>query len=136
MNSYLSSKFKQQSVLDKIRTCLLKESGKLMLGHSLSTDVTVTLHEIEMIQAMNQLREELESEKLFDDFMQESLHVSKCKLECVPNLKKGESKQGEIKIQIKIADGVECPRCWKYSITSHPEQLCQRCDTVIKMKQT
>ena len=34
-------------------------------------------------------------------------------------------------IGVSEAQGVKCPRCWMHTLSSHPEGLCKRCETVV-----
>jgi isoleucyl-tRNA synthetase len=36
-----------------------------------------------------------------------------------------------LSVKVEHADGVKCPRCWQWEQTSHAEQLCSRCSSVL-----
>ena len=42
-----------------------------------------------------------------------------------------EVKQGESAVEVKAAQGVKCPRCWKFSPSADAEGLCARCAEVM-----
>jgi len=129
MNLYFNSKFKQQSALEKIRISALKENGKLMLGHSLRTNFAIVVHlDSETGKVLTQLRDEFEDVKLFDNFLEEYFNVSKCEL-----VLNSEHKT-DVGLKISLESGVECPRCFKIRISTHAEQLCSRCATVLELK--
>jgi hypothetical protein len=33
--------------------------------------------------------------------------------------------------RVERAPGVKCPRCWKYSQTTHADELCLRCEKIV-----
>lgn len=35
-------------------------------------------------------------------------------------------------VHVDHADGVKCPRCWQWDVTKHPDELCVRCEDVLK----
>lgn len=37
-----------------------------------------------------------------------------------------------LSLKVEHADGVKCPRCWQWSISTHDKQLCKRCELVLK----
>lgn len=43
-----------------------------------------------------------------------------------------ELKQGETAVEVKAAQGVKCPRCWKFTASTDAEGLCSRCAEVMK----
>ena len=42
-----------------------------------------------------------------------------------------ELKQGDTAVEVKAAQGVKCPRCWKFSPSADAEGLCPRCAEVM-----
>ncbi|MBM3894389.1 isoleucine--tRNA ligase [Candidatus Dependentiae bacterium] len=34
-------------------------------------------------------------------------------------------------VSAQKAEGVKCPRCWKYEMTAHPDELCARCEKIV-----
>ena len=42
-----------------------------------------------------------------------------------------EVKQGDTAVEVKAAQGVKCPRCWKFSASADAEGLCPRCAKVM-----
>ena len=38
---------------------------------------------------------------------------------------------GELAVSVANAEGTKCPRCWKHSLTDHPDGLCPRCAAAV-----
>jgi len=65
-----------------------------------------------------------------ESFVKEFLIVSQCTIQSdAANLEETEM-QG-LFARVEHAEGVKCPRCWQWDVSSDPDDLCNRCHRII-----
>lgn len=124
-------------ILKDIRSALLKaielQREKQIVKHSLEAQVTLYVSpqatQFEKINnffiALNEKGESVE------DFLREFLIISQCAIvQDQANLQETEYKG--LFARVEHAQGVKCPRCWQWEISSDPDDLCKRCQKIVR----
>lgn len=121
-------------MLKDIRSALLKaielQREKQIVKHSLEAHVTlyIDLSHQKVKTFFMALEDKGEA---VEDFLREFLIVSQCTIaQNATDLKETEFKG--LFASVKHADGVKCPRCWQWDITSDPDDLCRRCQKIVR----
>lgn len=124
-------------ILKDVRSALLKaievQREKQLIKHSLEAQVTLYIDPQanfadkinNFFAAMNEKGESVEN------FLKECLIVSQCTIA----LQKDDLEETELKglfARVEHAAGVKCPRCWQWDVTSDPDDLCNRCQRIIR----
>lgn len=124
-------------ILKDIRSALLKaievQREKQIVKHSLEAKVTLFISpEAEFADKINKFFMNMnEKGESVESFLKEFLIVSQCIIQSdVSNLEATELKG--LFARVEHADGVKCPRCWQWDITSDPDELCNRCQKIVK----
>ena len=124
-------------ILKDIRSALLKaielQREKQIVKHSLEAQVTLYISPEadfagkinNFFMAMNEKNESTES------FLKEFLIVSQCTVQTDSN-KLEETELKGLFARVEHAAGVKCPRCWQWDITSDSDDLCRRCEKIVK----
>ena len=104
--------------LKEMRSALLKaieiQREKGVIKHSLEAQVTV--YSTQAIDA---------------DFFKEFLIVSQ--VNCVQSAHElEETIMSGLYARVEHAEGVKCPRCWHWSVTDNPDDLCKRCFEIVR----
>ncbi len=136
----LQSRHKQEDaweILKNIRSALLKaielQREKQIVKHSLEAQVTLYIDPAadfaekinNFFMSMNEKGESTES------FVKEFLIVSQITVQSdTTNLEETELKG--LYARVEHAEGVKCPRCWQWDVTSDPDDLCNRCKTIVR----
>ena len=69
--------------------------------------------------------------KAVESFLKEFLIVSQCTVaQDISNLE--ETEPNGLFARVEHAAGVKCPRCWQWDITSDPDELCRRCQKIVR----
>jgi len=124
-------------ILKDVRSALLKaielQRERQIVKHSLEAQVTLYLspqatgfEEINnFFIALNEKGESVEA------FLKEFLIVSKCTVvQDATNLEETELKG--LFARVEHAAGKKCPRCWQWDITNDPDDLCNRCQKIVR----
>ena len=124
-------------ILKNMRSALLKaielQREKQIVKHSLEAQVTLYIHpKAEFAAKINnffmQMNEKGEST---ESFLKEFLIVSQCSIQRdAHNLAETELKG--LFARVEHAQGVKCPRCWQWDISSDPDGLCKRCQKIVR----
>ena len=124
-------------VLKNVRSALLKtielQREKQIIKHSLEARVTIYLDPAnEKFEELNNFFIALEDKgESIEDFLREFLIVSQFTIVSeVGNLELTEFKG--LYAGVEHAVGKKCPRCWQWDITSDPDDLCKRCQKIVK----
>ena len=123
-------------MLRSIRSAVLKAIEGLreqgIIKHSLEAKVTMNVDQgSAFAHQFNDLCSQLkQTPQGVTGFFEEFFIVSL--VEIVPD-KSGltESEYPGLLLAVEKAPGEKCPRCWKWTITTHPHALCDRCAKVI-----
>ncbi len=123
-------------ILKDMRSALLKaievQREKQVVKHSLEAQITLYINPDadfadkinNFFAAMNVKHESAES------FLKEFLIVSQCTIQRdATNLEETELRG--LFARVEHAQGVKCPRCWQWDVTSDPDDLCNRCHKII-----
>jgi isoleucyl-tRNA synthetase len=125
--------------LRDIRSVILKalelEREKGLIKHSLEAQIKLY---IDMSRSeYTPLQELFEQFKLrgqdVERFFKEFLIVSQFALAIDTEGLQPTGAEG-IFVSVQPAQGVKCPRCWQWDISSHPDHLCHRCQSVLESK--
>ncbi len=124
-------------ILKDVRSSLLKaielQREKHIVKHSLEAQVTLYLDPTaEHYKQINDFFVMLEDKgEAVEDFLREFLIVSQCTIaHDATNLEETEL-QG-LFARVEHAAGKKCPRCWQWDITSDPDDLCRRCQKIVR----
>jgi isoleucyl-tRNA synthetase len=124
-------------MIKDVRSALLKaielQREKQIVKHSLEAQITLYVspealcHEKinNFFMALNEKGESVEN------FLREFLIVSQCSIvQNTNNLEETELKG--LFARVEHAQGVKCPRCWQWDVTSDPDALCRRCQKIVR----
>ena len=123
-------------ILKDIRSALLKsielQREKQLIKHSLEAHVTLYIDPAadfaekinNFFMAMNEKGESTEN------FLKEFLIVSQCTVAVNKNGLEETGLKG-LFARVEHAQGVKCPRCWQWDVTSDPDGLCRRCQKIV-----
>ncbi|MBS1987483.1 isoleucine--tRNA ligase [Candidatus Dependentiae bacterium] len=123
-------------MLHELRAAVLKAIEPLreqgVVKHSLEAKVTIHVTKIEGIRDLfNEFVQEHKSLEDVNKFFKDWLIVSH--VEFVSSLGDCQSTDlNWLSLKVEHADGVKCPRCWHWCISTHDKQLCKRCELVLK----
>jgi isoleucyl-tRNA synthetase len=123
-------------ILKDIRSALLKaieiQREKGLIKHSLEAQVTLYIDpKAEFAEKINNFFAQLHNKgERAESFLKEFLIVSQCTIQNdATNLETTEL-QG-LFARVEHAEGVKCPRCWQWDVSSDPDDLCNRCHRII-----
>lgn len=137
LNAALKNFHEQWSMLQKVRSSVLKAIEQLrekgFVKHSLEARVTLYFQpgsELERLMAdlSNQLQE---TGQLETAFFKEFFIVSQVSFAAGHESLQETDTKG-LFVDVEIARGVKCPRCWNWSETAHEHGLCDRCFAIVK----
>lgn len=124
-------------VLKDMRSALLKaievQREKQLVKHSLEAQVTLYISpEATFAHIINNFSMNLnEKGEAVENFLKEFLIVSQCVVQQdIYNLEETELKG--LFARVDHAKGVKCPRCWQWDVTSDPDELCNRCQKIVR----
>jgi isoleucyl-tRNA synthetase len=124
-------------LLKEIRSALLKaielQREKQIIKHSLEAQVTIYLDpQADYYQKMHNFFMLLEDKgEAAEDFLREFLIVSQCTIAQEATHLEETELQG-LFARVEHAAGKKCPRCWQWDITQDPDDLCRRCQKIIR----
>ena len=127
----------QWQTLKDIRSVLLKaleekrEAG--LIKHSLEAALTVYIHpEKPEFTTLDSLFNSIEKQgQTLEEFFKEFLIVSQfTKVTTQEGL--NHSTDAGISLRVDHAQGVKCPRCWRWSESNHPHGLDKRCEVIVE----
>ncbi len=127
----------QWQTLKDIRSVLLKaieeEREKGLIKHSLEARLSVFINvQKAEFSNLNFLFELIKRRgQCLEEFFKEFLIVSECKLVQSSDGLNSSIDQG-IGVLVTHADGVKCPRCWRWSTTDNPHHLDKRCENIVR----
>lgn len=109
---------------------LLRETG--VIKHSLEARVALYIDkDVYGLNIIKDLKEQLTNHQTAEDFLRELFIVSQCTIqETHADLQ--QTTLNGVYVFIEHALGTKCPRCWQWQETEHVDNLCSRCDQVIK----
>lgn len=124
-------------LLKDVRSALLKtieiQREKQIVKHSLEAQVILFIDpKTDCYAKINNFFVALEDKgEAVEDFLREFLIVSQCTIaQDATNLQETEL-QG-LFARVEHANGVKCPRCWQWSVTTDPDGLCNRCQKIVR----
>ncbi|HSC24883.1 MAG TPA: isoleucine--tRNA ligase [Candidatus Babeliales bacterium] len=124
-------------ILKDIRSAILKaielQREKQIVKHSLEARITLYIDSTadffdtinNFFMDMNKRGESTES------FLKEILIVSQCVIQSDNNNVQETELKG-LYASVEHAHGVKCPRCWQWDITTDSDDLCRRCEKIVK----
>jgi isoleucyl-tRNA synthetase len=124
-------------VLKDMRSALLKaielQREKQIIKHSLEAQVTIYLDpQAEYYEKIKNFFMVLEDKgEAVEDFLREFLIVS----QCIITQDKTHLEETELQglfARVEHAAGKKCPRCWQWDITNDPDDLCRRCQKIVR----
>jgi len=124
-------------LLKEIRSALLKaieqQREKQIIKHSLEAQVTIDLdQQADYYQKMHNFFMLLEDKgEAVEDFLREFLIVSQCTIAQDRTHLEQTELQG-LCARVEHAAGKKCPRCWQWDITNDPDDLCKRCQRIVR----
>jgi len=123
-------------ILKDIRSALLKaievQREKGLIKHSLEAQVTLYIDPTaQFAEKINNFFAQLQNKgERAESFLKEFLIVSQCTIQSdEANLEETEMKG--LFARVEHAEGVKCPRCWQWDVSSDPDDLCNRCHRII-----
>lgn len=125
------------AMLKEVRSLILKsielERQKGLIKHSLEASVKLFVNledkKYEILKKLFALQES--HPDLLINFFKEFLIVSQFQIMANKgNL--GPTDDKSVFVSVEKAIGVKCPRCWNYDTSEHPDDLCRRCQFVLK----
>lgn len=135
----LASYNRQWDILKDVRSAILKaieiEREKGLIKHSLEAHVALYINlDNEKYKPLKTLFELFESQgQNITSFFKEFLIVSQFSYATnKDNLNL--SSLPDVYVKVDNAQGVKCPRCWQWDMTSNPDDLCARCERVLSEK--
>ena len=126
----------QWELLKEVRSVLLKaleiEREKGVIKHSLEASITFYADTARPeFASLQGLFDGIKARGIsLDDFFKEYLVVSNFKFASSAGTIPHSTMQG-IHVNVEVAAGLKCPRCWKYDTSGHPDGLCSRCEKVL-----
>ena len=123
-------------LLKEVRSAVLKAieglREKSIIKHSLEARVTLYIDRVEPTLApLASFFDELHHvRQTAQEFFKEFFIVSQV---IIAPAEKG-LQQTPLKglfVGVEQAQGVKCPRCWNWDVTTHPDRLCARCQRVL-----
>jgi isoleucyl-tRNA synthetase len=124
-------------LLKEMRSALLKaielQREKQMVKHSLEAQVTLYIdqtfeHHEKITNFFMMLEDKGEA---VEDFLREFLIVSQCTIaQSAASLEQTEL--DGLFARVEHARGVKCPRCWQWDMTNDPDDLCNRCQKIVR----
>lgn len=124
-------------VLKDMRAALLKaielQREKQIIKHSLEAQVTIYFDPTsEHHQKIHNFFMMLEDKgEAVEDFLREFLIVSQCTIAQEATHLEATELQG-LFARVEHAVGKKCPRCWQWDITNDPDDLCRRCQRIVR----
>jgi isoleucyl-tRNA synthetase len=123
-------------ILKDIRSALLKvievQREKQLVKHSLEAQITLYINpQAEFAEKINNFFAAMNAKgESVESFLKECLIVSQCTIQNdATNLEETELKG--LFARVEHAEGVKCPRCWQWDLSSDPDDLCNRCHKII-----
>lgn len=127
----------QWETLKDIRAVLLKaielEREKGLIKHSLEAHVTVFIDKEKYSSLQSLFDSIVRQGQTTENFLKEFLIVSQVTLAPTRDGLPHSSDEG-IAVLITHADGVKCPRCWQWDVTTNKDNLSRRCERVLQSK--
>lgn len=124
-------------IIKDIRSALLKaielQREKGIIKHSLEAAVTLYVSpEAGFADKINNFFIHLNDKgESVENFLKEFLIVSQCIIsQDAHNLEETELKG--LFARVEHAQGKKCPRCWQWDITDDPDELCNRCQKIVR----
>ncbi len=133
--SFKMQKAAEWNTLQELRDVVMKAlEGKrteCLIKHSLEAKVQLLLDPKEEKGALIlNFFKNLQKPDNKDRFFKDLFIVSQCEIvENDQGLEKTEVTW--IAIKVEHAEGVKCPRCWQWSISNNPDELCKRCVDIV-----
>ena len=131
-------------ILKDMRSALLKaievQREKGIIKHSLEAQVTLYV-DAQLNEKIGHFFIQLQNKReSVESFLKEFLIVSQCKIQSsfakasadrgdVTNLEETELKG--LFARVEHAEGVKCPRCWQWDVSSDSDGLCGRCQKIV-----
>jgi isoleucyl-tRNA synthetase len=127
---------KKWDILKDIRSALLKaievQREKQIVKHSLEAQVFFYIdpsaHYASLVQ--NFFAQVNDNKETVESFFKEFLIVSQVTIIQDPD-ELHETVLKGLMARVDHADGVKCPRCWQWSMTQDPDNLCDRCKNIV-----
>lgn len=125
-------------ILKEIRSALLKaielQREKQIVKHSLEAQVTLYIDPAADFAAkINNFFMDMNVEKgeSTESFLKEFLIVSQCTVQQDSHNLEATELKG-LFARVEHAQGVKCPRCWQWDISTDPDDLCNRCQKILR----
>ena len=119
-----------------IRSALLKaiekQREKGLIKHPLEAQIILNYDKSnkELLEAFKLIDGSQKSpSKNLEDFFKELMVVSGF---IISEQKQEETELKGLTATVKLAEGQKCPRCWKFTVTANPNNLCDRCSVIVK----
>ncbi len=124
---------RQWESLKKMRSCVLKaielQREKGVIKHSLEARVAISFNWFPFGQALEYIQKNFPRDQQNEiQFLKEFFIVSQISLGSIGKAQSGEP---EIHIQIDVAQGAKCPRCWQWDEMPQADGLCRRCAPIV-----
>ncbi len=123
-------------ILKDMRSALLKaievQREKGLIKHSLEAQITLYIDpQADFADTINNFFAMMNVKgESAESFLKECLIVSQCTITSdATNLEETELKG--LFARVEHAQGVKCPRCWQWDLSSDPDDLCNRCHRII-----
>lgn len=130
---------RQAAFTEKIRLAVLREVARLNLHKTLNASVKmISIQFTENSHLLETMDDDLKDREGVEEYFRELAGVSRFRhvelesKEDVAKINATEIKELEnIFLVAELADGDECPRCWRKSKSTHPKHLCDRCSQLL-----